>query len=143
MVFDFLFKKKKEEEQKKESEKAVAEVKKEEKKEDKKTEKETKKKESIEERIEREMNALPSFIKNKIKDPAIKKRFIELAKRMEKDGVDMNSPKQMKKWVKDHEKELKNEQVAKVETVVKGDEPGRNDPCPCGSGKKYKKCCGR
>jgi len=28
-------------------------------------------------------------------------------------------------------------------TVVKPDEPGRNDPCPCGSGKKYKKCCGR
>jgi len=23
------------------------------------------------------------------------------------------------------------------------DEPGRNAPCPCGSGKKYKKCCGR
>jgi len=22
-----------------------------------------------------------------------------------------------------------------------GDKPGRNDPCPCGSGKKYKKCC--
>ena len=21
-------------------------------------------------------------------------------------------------------------------------EPGRNDKCPCGSGKKYKKCCG-
>ncbi len=21
--------------------------------------------------------------------------------------------------------------------------PGRNDPCPCGSGRKYKKCCGR
>jgi len=21
--------------------------------------------------------------------------------------------------------------------------PGRNDPCTCGSGKKYKKCCGR
>ncbi len=31
----------------------------------------------------------------------------------------------------------------KVQTVVKPDEPGRNDPCPCGSGKKYKKCCGR
>ncbi|MFP4473543.1 MAG: preprotein translocase subunit SecA [Candidatus Omnitrophota bacterium] len=24
-----------------------------------------------------------------------------------------------------------------------GDKVGRNDPCPCGSGKKYKKCCGR
>jgi hypothetical protein len=22
------------------------------------------------------------------------------------------------------------------------DEPGRNDPCPCGSGRKYKRCCG-
>ena len=27
-------------------------------------------------------------------------------------------------------------------TVVKGAKVGRNDPCPCGSGKKYKKCCG-
>ena len=50
---------------------------------------------------------------------------------------------------------LKREQVAKpVEpagdgtmstnrTVVKKNKIGRNDPCPCGSGKKYKKCCGR
>ena len=28
-------------------------------------------------------------------------------------------------------------------TVVKPPKIGRNDPCPCGSGKKYKKCCGR
>ncbi|MDD2216210.1 MAG: SEC-C metal-binding domain-containing protein, partial [Eubacteriales bacterium] len=27
-------------------------------------------------------------------------------------------------------------------TVIKEKTPGRNDPCPCGSGKKYKKCCG-
>jgi len=27
-------------------------------------------------------------------------------------------------------------------TVVKESKIGRNDPCPCGSGKKYKKCCG-
>lgn len=27
-------------------------------------------------------------------------------------------------------------------TIVKAKEPGRNDPCTCGSGKKYKKCCG-
>ena len=26
--------------------------------------------------------------------------------------------------------------------LVVGDKVGRNDPCPCGSGKKYKKCCG-
>ena len=27
-------------------------------------------------------------------------------------------------------------------TVIKPPKVGRNDPCPCGSGKKYKKCCG-
>ena len=50
--------------------------------------------------------------------------------------------------------EIKREQVAKpVDTGGDGSlakqpvrakkEPGRNDPCPCGSGKKYKHCCGR
>ena len=28
-------------------------------------------------------------------------------------------------------------------TIRKDKKIGRNDPCPCGSGKKYKKCCGR
>ena len=28
-------------------------------------------------------------------------------------------------------------------TIRKPKKIGRNDPCPCGSGKKYKKCCGR
>lgn len=28
-------------------------------------------------------------------------------------------------------------------TVVAEKKVGRNDPCPCGSGKKYKKCCGK
>ena len=27
--------------------------------------------------------------------------------------------------------------------VATGKKLGRNDPCPCGSGKKYKKCCGK
>ena len=28
-------------------------------------------------------------------------------------------------------------------TVVKEQKVGRNDPCPCGSGKKYKFCCAK
>ncbi len=28
-------------------------------------------------------------------------------------------------------------------TVVAENKIGRNQPCPCGSGKKYKKCCGQ
>ena len=36
-------------------------------------------------------------------------------------------------------------QEIKKQVTVKNTEKkvGRNDPCPCGSGKKYKKCCGR
>lgn len=37
-------------------------------------------------------------------------------------------------------KEIKKTYTA-TKTIVKGDKIGRNDPCPCGSGKKYKKCC--
>lgn len=35
-------------------------------------------------------------------------------------------------------KEFKKSKTVRVEK-----KPGRNDPCPCGSGKKYKKCCGK
>ena len=53
------------------------------------------------------------------------------------------------------EQKVEREQVAKVtgtnkdDSVTKGpvvrkeEKVGRNDPCPCGSGKKYKHCCGR
>jgi preprotein translocase subunit SecA len=34
------------------------------------------------------------------------------------------------------------EKTDKVEAITAGETVGRNDPCPCGSGKKYKKCCG-
>ena len=36
-----------------------------------------------------------------------------------------------------HEPEQKQQPIVKEKTV------GRNDPCPCGSGKKYNKCCGK
>ncbi|MBM3333698.1 SEC-C domain-containing protein [Candidatus Sumerlaeota bacterium] len=30
----------------------------------------------------------------------------------------------------------------KIQPIRRGPKVGRNDPCPCGSGKKFKKCCG-
>lgn len=39
-------------------------------------------------------------------------------------------------------KELYKEQKSST-TIVKGERVYPNDPCPCGSGKKYKKCCGK
>jgi len=40
-------------------------------------------------------------------------------------------------------KEVKNIIAGQVVGEKKKSEVGRNDPCPCGSGKKYKKCCGK
>ncbi|MDD6492857.1 MAG: SEC-C metal-binding domain-containing protein [Firmicutes bacterium] len=42
----------------------------------------------------------------------------------------------------DKRKALYREQKSST-TVVKPDKVYPNDPCPCGSGKKYKKCCGK
>ena len=53
-----------------------------------------------------------------------------------------NLPQWEQIFDKDKLRELYLEQK-KSGTIVKGEKVGRNDPCPCGSGKKYKKCCGR
>ena len=45
-------------------------------------------------------------------------------------------------FTSEKQKELYKAQKSST-TVVKGKKVGRNDPCPCGSGKKYKHCCGR
>jgi len=50
-----------------------------------------------------------------------------------------------------HEKQYKNvstsgpgdDSAEKKEPIINKEKIGRNDLCPCGSGKKYKKCCGR
>ncbi|WP_057510212.1 preprotein translocase subunit SecA [Staphylococcus simulans] len=52
---------------------------------------------------------------------------------------------------RDKAKEYKGQHVSaedgkekvKAKPIVKGDQVGRNDPCLCGSGKKYKNCCGK
>ncbi|AIQ67010.1 DUF1186 domain-containing protein [Paenibacillus graminis] len=54
---------------------------------------------------------------------------------------------EMEKWVcfqpeSSGKIELLGDQL-KQKSVKVDPKPGRNDPCPCGSGKKYKKCCGK
>ena len=53
-----------------------------------------------------------------------------------------------KKFVHQEYSSLRREEVKEqrkkfVPRKLEGKKIGRNDPCPCGSGKKYKKCCGR
>ena len=46
-----------------------------------------------------------------------------------------------------HRKQLPGEDdaplPAPVEPIATGEKPKRNEPCPCGSGKKDKQCCGK
>ena len=50
---------------------------------------------------------------------------------------DLSDPNQQAAAQHDTREQQKREPIRAEKTV------GRNDPCPCGSGKKYKKCCGR
>jgi hypothetical protein len=93
---------------------------------------------------------LKAFFYRKWKDPAFLKEIRTLAGYMAKDGVNIKDMKQVKAWLEKNEEAIKEGRfkeplstVEKTETFVKtGPDVGRNDPCPCGSGKKYKKCCG-
>ena len=47
------------------------------------------------------------------------------------------------KNVLDDEKMVEIARDYREANIAHSDKIGRNDPCPCGSGKKYKKCCGK
>ena len=45
--------------------------------------------------------------------------------------------------LQEHSSEDLEEEKQKSKQIINKNNVGRNDPCPCGSGKKYKNCCGR
>ena len=58
----------------------------------------------------------------------------------------MDYIKEYQKWIGNADEETKKalyKDQKNANTVRKEKKIGRNDPCPCGSGKKYKKCCGK
>ena len=83
------------------------------------------------------------------KSPQLLRQLKAVAQRMQAEGVNLKDRKAVEAWIKAHQKEIESGEIeaatqpAKPQTYVKtGPEIGRNDPCSCGSGKKYKKCCG-
>ena len=98
-----------------------------------------------EEQIEAELSKLPPEMTSRLKDPQVREKITSLAKKMLKDGVNLKSEKQIKNWLKEHPGEAQGGAgEGKVETFRRTEpKVGRNDPCPCGSGEKYKKCCGK
>ena len=82
------------------------------------------------------------------KDPAFLRQLKAVTARMQKDGVDLKDKPAVQAWLKTHQSELESGSVSAQPEPPKpfvrsGPELGRNDPCKCGSGKKYKKCCGK
>ena len=56
------------------------------------------------------------------------------------------APKSRKTYATDHYFDFEGWPSAPLDAtmpIIIGKKPGRNDPCPCGSGKIYKNCCGR
>jgi len=83
------------------------------------------------------------------KNPSFIKQLRSLSAHMAKDGVDVKNTEAVKAWLDKNKAGIEKgdfneppQEAAKPQTFVKtGPDVGRNDPCPCGSGKKYKKCC--
>lgn len=100
-------------------------------------------KEKSDEELIDEINSLAPGIFAQAKTPEMKKTIIEIYKKMVKDGVNVKNEKEVEKWMAKNANLFNNGDVPKIETYRR-EKPkvGRNDPCPCGSGKKYKKCCG-
>ena len=74
----------------------------------------------------------------------IKIDFVKLYKKMVEYKADhlYSLPQWSNVFSEEELTKLYKEQKKSTTIVNDGTKIGRNDPCPCGSGKKYKKCCG-
>lgn len=100
-------------------------------------------KEKTDEELIDEINSIAPGLFAQAKTPEMKKTIIEIYKKMVKDGVDVKNEKEVEKWMEKNAHLFNLGDVPKVETYRRETpKVGRNEPCPCGSGKKYKKCCG-
>jgi len=99
--------------------------------------------EKTDDELAAELDKMSPQILAQAKDPQMRSLIIGIYRKMLVDGVDVSDDKEVKKWMQKHPEVLQGGETVKVETVRR-EEPkiGRNDPCSCGSGKKYKKCCG-
>ena len=100
--------------------------------------------EKTDEELVEELNKISPEILAQAKTPKMRKIIIDVYRKMLKDGVNVNNDREVKKWLKKHPRALQGGEDQKIETFKRTDTKiGRNDPCSCGSGKKYKKCCGK
>lgn len=98
--------------------------------------------EKTDDELAAELDAMSPQILAQAKDPQMRSLIIGIYRKMLVAGVDIHDDKEVKKWMQKHPEVLQGGDVVQVSTVRReSPKVGRNDPCPCGSGKKYKKCC--
>ena len=69
---------------------------------------------------------------------------VRLVKREEQAPIKLNTTENQQNNALNNKNDNRPGKTSKQQTVVReGKKVGRNDPCPCGSGKKYKQCCGK
>ncbi len=91
------------------------------------------------EEYKREAYSLFMEMMGRVREEVLQKIFrIQLAR--EEDVEQMEAQQRQQKISMNR---VDGEDQAKKPTTREEDKVGRNDPCPCGSGKKYKKCCGQ
>jgi preprotein translocase subunit SecA len=79
---------------------------------------------------------------HRIQEDVVQKLFtVEIAREAAPQELELQQPRPQR-MVLSHGGE--NVEAARAPQVRRqGEKIGRNDPCPCGSGKKYKRCCGK
>jgi preprotein translocase subunit SecA len=91
---------------------------------------------------QREGFAMFEEMVHRIQEDVVQKLFtVEIAREAVMGEVEMQQPRPQR-MVLSHGPEAV-EAERPVQARRQGDKIGRNDPCPCGSGKKYKRCCGK
>ncbi len=99
--------------------------------------------EKTDDELAEELNKISPEILSQAKTPQMRKTIIDIYRKMLVEGVNVKDEKEVKKWLKKHPEVVNGGEVQKIETVKRAEpKVGRNESCPCGSGKKYKKCCG-
>lgn len=89
---------------------------------------------------------LPKFLRL-WNNPATLRQLKTVSQLLKAEGIDPKDKAAVKAWTEKNQDKLdpnavKPEQSAQQKTITKsGPSVGRNDPCPCASGKKFKKCC--
>lgn len=91
---------------------------------------------------------MPQFFRH-WKNPKFLRQLRAIVGRMQAEGINVKDKAAVEAWLKSHQAEIESGKFAeeaeanKPATFVKtGPDIGRNEPCKCGSGKKFKKCCG-